>query len=265
MSKGDKGTHQVHSADEGAAVSRRKFLGIAGAAGVGLVAGGGVVAAVAGSQPVFAIEQSEGYLLVDSRKCGGCETCMMACSLAHYGRSNVNLSRLQVKKTPTGNFPTEIVQNQCRQCPYPSCVAACPTKAMHADAATGVRVVSKDKCVGCERCIQACPFTPSRVQWNYEDHFAQKCDLCLDTPFMEEEGGPGGTQICIAVCPMKAIVYTAEAPTQSDAGYDVNLRNHHWAIAGFPIDTEGRVLPSQSVPNWVTPTAAEAAASTAAH
>jgi protein NrfC len=136
---------------------------------------------------------------------------------------------------------------------------------MHADPVTGVRVVSKDKCIGCERCIQACPFTPSRVQWNYEEQFAQKCDLCLDTPYYDEQGGPGGKQACVEVCPMKAISYTAAIPVQSDAGYDVNLRNQHWAIAGFPIDDEGRVLPSKSVPNWVTPTADSGAAVAAAH
>ena len=47
---------------------------------------------------------------------------------------------------------------------------------------------------------------------------------------------------------MRAISFTHAIPRQSDEGYDVNLRNEHWAIIGYPIDDAGRVKPSISVP-----------------
>ena len=51
------------------------------------------------------------------------------------------------------------------------------------------------------------------------------CDLCLNTPFWDEQGGPDGKQICVEMCPNEAIKFTAEVPEQSgDAGYDINLR-----------------------------------------
>jgi protein NrfC len=175
---------------------------------------------------------------------------MLSCTLAHTGRSNLNLSRIQVAYNPLGLFPHDCVQYQCRQCPYPPCVEACPTGANHADDATGVRTVDAEKCIGCERCINACPFTPSRVQWNYEDKCAQKCDLCQDTPFWNEKGGPGGKQLCVEVCPMRALSFTASLPEQGNRGYDVNLRNEHWAIIGFPMDADGHVLPKVSVPDF---------------
>lgn len=229
-------------------VDRRTFVAALGGVGIGAILAGSAATFLVGDK-VYAMQASNGYLLVDTKKCGACETCMLACTLAHSGRSNVNLSRLQLTKNPLGHFPVDTMQNQCRQCPYPSCVAACPTKAMHVDPETGVRLVDDGKCVGCERCIGACPFTPSRVQWNYEENHAQKCDLCLNTPHWDQEGGPSGRKACIEVCPMRAISYTNELPPQVDEGYDVNLRNKHWAWIGFPIDDQGKVLPEVSVPS----------------
>ena len=60
---------------------------------------------------------------------------------------------------------------------------------------------------------------------------------------------------------MRAISFTRTIPRQSDEGYDVNLRNEHWAIIGFPIDDAGRVRPDVSVPtaSVVPPQPADAA------
>jgi len=159
---------------------------------------------------------------------------MLTCSLVHEGRENISLSRIQITQDPFGKYPYDMAQEQCRQCPFPACVDACPTGAMHADEVTGVRMVDEAKCVGCEKCVNACVFTPSRVQWNHEDKHAQKCDLCKETPFWSQDGGADGKQACVELCPMKAISFTKEIPMQSDAGYDVNLRNEHYGKLGFP-------------------------------
>ena len=37
----------------------------------------------------------QGYLLVDVKKCQGCLTCMLSCSLAHEGQENLSYSRIQ--------------------------------------------------------------------------------------------------------------------------------------------------------------------------
>jgi ferredoxin len=87
-----------------------------------------------------------------------------------------------------------------------------------------------------ECCVNACPFTPSRALWNFEKKHAMKCDLCANTPYWNKQGGPGGAQVCVETCPMKAISYTGELPVQSDKGYVVDLRNSHWAMLGYPTD-----------------------------
>ena len=110
---------------------------------------------------------------------------------------------------------------------------------------TFARLVDEGKCIGCERCVEACPFTPSRVQWNFEDKHAQKCDLCKNTPFWDEAGGVGGKQLCVEICPMKAISFTNELPVQTDEGYTANLRNDHYLEIGLPSDDEARIPPAR--------------------
>src|SRR5574340_1559529 len=222
---------------EGKQFSRREFITGVGGVGLGAVLGGFLVKGFFLPEEVFAVPASNGYLLVDTYKCATCATCMLSCSMAHYGRSSLSLSRIQVTNDPFAKYPDDVAQNQCRQCPYPACVDACPTGANHVDAANGnVRTVDESKCIGCERCVNACPFTPSRALWNFEKKTAMKCDLCAKTPYWNEDGGPGGKQVCVETCPMKAITYTSTLPVQSDAGYNVNLRNAHWGVMHVAMD-----------------------------
>lgn len=241
-------------------LSRRQFLSGIGGLGIGAVLGGGIMAAAL-PKDVYAVEASDGYLLVDTKKCAGCQSCMLACSLVHTGKENLALSRMQINKNPLKGFPHDIEQHACRQCPYPSCVEACPVGAMHVCPDTHARLVNDEKCIGCERCVEACPFTPSRVQWNFEEKCAQKCDLCKNTPHWNHEGGPDGKQACVSICPMQAIAFTHELPVQSDEGYIANLRNIHFSRIAFPVDDEAMVPaavylesindPTAAVPSWV--------------
>lgn len=240
--------HSSSQANPRASMTRRHFLGVLGGVGIGAILAGTGVAAFLLPEDVYAFEVSDGYLLVDTKKCVGCETCMLVCSLAHSGHVNKSLARIQIAKNPLGCYPNDIAQNQCRQCADPGCVKACPTGAMHVDPETGMRVVSEDKCIGCESCVEGCLFTPSRVQWNFEERHAQKCDLCKNTPYWSQEGGPEGMQACVSMCPVSAIAFTKELPEQDDSGYLVNLRNEHWAKIGFPMDDAGLELPCVSLP-----------------
>jgi protein NrfC len=139
---------------------------------------------------------------------------------------------------PYGKWPEDIRIEQCRQCVAPGCVKACPVKAAHVDEEHGnVRTVKSNKCKKFRECIDRCNFEPSRMIWNFEDRHAQKCDLCADTPFWDREGGPGGRQACVELCPMKAIMFLAEVPEQEgDEGYIVNLRGAAWKKMGYPTD-----------------------------
>jgi protein NrfC len=193
--------------------------------------------------PASEIPPADGYLLVDIKKCQGCMSCMLACSLIHEGVEGLSLSRIQIMQNSFASFPDDLTIAQCRQCVDPACVKVCPTGALRADARCGnVRMVDKEKCIGCGRCYGACPYTPSRAFLAADKAYdnvakSRKCDLCADAPYHWDEagGGPDGKQACVAVCPVGAIMFTKEIPTQEgDAGYKVNLRDDVWASLGYP-------------------------------
>jgi len=175
---------------------------------------------------------SEGYLVVDSNKCMGCTTCMLACSMVHEGEENLSLARIQIIQNPYARYPDDIDVYQCRQCVDPLCVQACPTGACHVDTANGnVRVIDESLCIGCKQCLEACPFIPHRTVWNAGKSKATKCDLCLDTPFWSETGGPDGKQACVEVCPNKALKLVKDVPSQlGTVEYDINLREQLWPL-----------------------------------
>ncbi|MCU0233124.1 MAG: 4Fe-4S dicluster domain-containing protein [Thermoanaerobaculales bacterium] len=213
-------------------MTRRKFLTTTAATGCAVAVGSGVLLA----DGRFVIPNSEGFLVVDMKKCQACGTCMMACALAHTGVSSYSLSRIQVLQDSFVDWPDDVVLAQCRQCQNAPCVEVCPTGANHVDREHGnVRRVDRELCIGCKMCIQSCPFTPARLQWDTGRRKSQKCDLCVDTPYLDEKGGPDGVQACVRVCPVNAIAFTRDMPAQTrdPASYSANLRDWVWKRLGM--------------------------------
>lgn len=213
---------------KGKKYSRRDFVVGGGA----VIAGGALTsyapaAAITPAVPAARSDyaRSTGYLVYDSRRCAGCQSCMLACSLVHEGAASTSLSRIQVSRAILTRYPYDIQISVCRQCPEPLCVENCPTGAAHIDAAFGnVRMIDSAKCSGCGTCLSSCPHSPHRTIWNPAANKATKCDLCANAPYFSKTGGPSGSQACVVTCPMKALKVVAELPSQADiSGYDVNL------------------------------------------
>ena len=219
-------------------VSRREFIKLAGTIVIGLGASGGVLEQVDADE-VSILPAAQGYLLVDKKKCDGCLTCMLTCSVVHEGKASLSLSRLQVVQNPLEKFPRDISLYQCRQCVNPACLKACPTGALYIDEEQGnLRMVDITKCPeDCAACVEACPYKPSRLISAPDDNHIKLCDLCANAPHWHQKGGPQGKQACIEVCPMGAIAFTKNVPIQEgDEGYIVNLRGAAWKQLGYPVD-----------------------------
>jgi protein NrfC len=218
--------------------SRRHFLATGGAVVAVDALISTTTAGAAPASPAPAVTEypaSEGYLVYDSKKCAGCTTCMLSCSLTHYGEQSLSLSRIQIMQDSFGKFPDDIKMAPCRQCKFPVCVQSCPVGAAYVDTENGnVRRINMGKCIGCKTCIKMCPQQPHRTVWNHKLKKSSKCDLCLDTPYWNEKGGVNGKQACVEACPFKAIKFVKAMPEQKETeGYDVNLRNDYWYNLGL--------------------------------
>ncbi len=182
------------------------------------------------------VPESKGYIFFDPKKCVGCKSCMLSCSLAHEGKESLSLSRIQILDDPFGQYPTDLAVEVCRQCKHPLCAEACPSGALRIDEEyMNVRAVDEQKYVGCRRCVGACPFTPTMIIWNPEKRKAAKCDLCRDTPYWSEKG----KQVCVEVCPVRALMFSDKPPkAYGPEGYVVNLRGEGWKRLGLASNGE---------------------------
>jgi protein NrfC len=245
----DKKPHKKETSEK-KKYSRRQFLVGGGAAlAAGAITASGCATAsktAATDQPATetaSYPESKGYLVYDAKKCIGCTTCMLSCSMVHYGEQNLSLSRIQVMQDSFGKFPDDLQISPCRQCVTPPCVINCPVGAAFIDEENGnVRRINEEECIGCKKCLEMCPQQPHRTVWNHYNETSSKCDLCIDTPYWSEKGGPGGKQACVESCPMQAIKFVSAAPDQRETeGYNVNLRNDNYLNLGLVDDS--RIIP----------------------
>jgi Fe-S-cluster-containing dehydrogenase component len=84
-------------------------------------------------------------------------------------------------------------------CLEPACVEVCPEGAISKRSQDGIVVVDRDKCVGCQVCLEACPF---EVPAFGTDEKMQKCDMCLNRIEVNAESPP-----CVETCPTEALTF----------------------------------------------------------
>ncbi len=178
--------------------------------GAGAVAAGTAVAATPVQTAEAAKEAPRWAMVMDLRRCIGCSACTVACK----AENSVSLGRFRtvIQRKMIGTFPNVTKVNlplMCNHCEgkeedkVPPCVKACPEypgerltyetpegkKIRYRGGATykrpdGLILVDADKCIGCGKCIDACPygvrsFNPFvQAGAKPEEQAVDKCDFC---------------------------------------------------------------------------------------
>ena len=138
-------------------------------------------------------------LLVDEKRCVGCQTCEVACkqenSLPVGPKWMAVISRI---REVDGKLVMSFSVIRCRHCGKPPCIDACPTSAI-TKRADGIVLVDPELCSGCMACIEACPF--GALQFNPQKNVVEKCTLCVHR--IEKGLKPA----CVIHCPAEAIQF----------------------------------------------------------
>jgi Fe-S-cluster-containing hydrogenase component 2 len=130
-------------------------------------------------------------LVIDPRRCIGCEICESVCSFAHDGEFNPINSRInRVRIEPVINSTIN-----CLKCKDPDCVEACDLNALSQDPDTGLIIVDENACDGCGSCVKYCPY--GAITIHSKTNKAIMCDLCEDNEYDEPQ--------CVEYCPKGAI------------------------------------------------------------
>ena len=146
-------------------------------------------------------------LYIDYRKCTGCRTCEMVCSVMHDGVVNPERSRIKIMKWEAEGL---YVPMSCQQCQDAPCMNVCPVKAISQDEELGRIMVDYDICIGCRACVAVCPF--GAMNFNVKDKQVFKCDLC--------DGEPQ----CVRFCDVQAIEYIEADSVATDKKRDAAER-----------------------------------------
>jgi carbon-monoxide dehydrogenase iron sulfur subunit len=135
-------------------------------------------------------------------RCVGCHTCEIACAVEHSAGKNLFAAlaesprpRKRLYVEAAGEFKVPVL---CRHCEDAPCAAVCPTGATYYDAQRELVLQTPQKCIGCQLCVQACPF--GMMGSRAESRITVKCDRCPDRI----------RPACVDSCPTGALFY-AEA------------------------------------------------------
>jgi anaerobic dimethyl sulfoxide reductase subunit B (iron-sulfur subunit) len=139
----------------------------------------------------------------DQSRCIGCFACIAGCR--SWNQLDLQTPDLiQIVSQESGIFPKVSVLHlmfTCFHCSKPACIAVCPLDLIEKRAQDGIVIIhNADRCIGCQLCLDACPYDVLKLVERDEEKFRiLKCNFCLDR--LSESRPPA----CIASCPVEAL------------------------------------------------------------
>ena len=169
-------------------------------------------------------------MVIDLRKCVGCQTCTITCKQSNNLPPGVFWRR--VADCEIGEYPDVqrvFLPMSCQHCADAACFDVCPTTATYRRA-DGIVDIHYNLCIGCGYCVVACPYLARTLIAHQESYFAQgmvapeqllmdpervgvctKCNFCLPRIEAGLEQGlvPGwdfeATPMCVTSCIANAL------------------------------------------------------------
>ena len=138
-------------------------------------------------------------IVTDLNRCVGCLACSTACkSINGVQPGSFWCKTLRIGPNPveggSGQHPDVyhyFLTVQCQHCENPECVHVCPTGASYV-AADGTIQIDKQKCIGCQFCVMACPYGVRYL--NEDERVVEKCTLC------QQRTNQGELPQCVSQC-----------------------------------------------------------------
>jgi molybdopterin-containing oxidoreductase family iron-sulfur binding subunit len=182
-------------------------------------------------------------MVLDLKRCVGCNACVVACKSEHNTPNNILCTMVLEKEL--GTFPHVsrlFIPVLCNHCDAPVCVDVCPSGASHRRP-DGIVDIDWELCLGCKACVAACPYDARHaVQDNRfviadgQTEFVNpsfkrcpnkvpvKCDFCA-----HRIDAGCSRPACVEVCPTAARVFgdldDPDSPIQS-----LIVRHHSWCL-----------------------------------
>ncbi len=138
-------------------------------------------------------------MLIDLRKCIGCDACSVACN--QENNVPIGFYRTWVKKVEKGeynNVRDYYIPTLCNHCEDAICNRNCPVKATY-KTSEGLTLVDYDRCIGCRYCMVSCPYNV-RFAHPYRKT-VDKCTFCVHR--LKE----GKLPACVETCVGKARIF----------------------------------------------------------
>ena len=116
-------------------------------------------------------------VVCDEKLCSGCLACVVACMDQHYDETQTDAVSLRIyeKRTSQRTGMVSYITRSCLHCENAACMQVCPMKVFEKNTQGFVITSHQERCIGCRKCLQACPHDVPRFN---QGNKIVKCDGC---------------------------------------------------------------------------------------